>query len=102
MPPAVVTVTSTVPAVPDGIWTTICVAVSLTIVAALPLPKSTAVAPARFEPVIVTVVPPTTGPADGEMDVTVGAAGATLYSSAVKSVNAGRVTPSSARSRTPG
>ena len=35
MPPAVVTVTFTVPAVPAGSVTTICVAESLTIVAAL-------------------------------------------------------------------
>jgi len=49
VPPAVVTVTSTVP-VPAGLVTTIWVAVSLTIFAAV-LPKSTAVALARFVPV---------------------------------------------------
>ena len=64
MPPAVVTVTFTVPAVPAGSVTTICVAESLTIVPAMP-PKSTAVALARFVPVIVTVVPPASGPAAG-------------------------------------
>ena len=73
MPPAVTTVTSTVPAVPAGLVTTICVAVSLTIVRRWLVPNITAVALARFVPVIVTVVPPAAGPAAGLMPVTVGA-----------------------------
>ena len=35
-------------------------------------PKSTSVAPVRYEPVTVTVVPPVAGPEVGEIDVTVG------------------------------
>ena len=38
------------------------------------VPNSTAVAPARFVPVIVTVVPPAVGPDVGLTAVTVGAA----------------------------
>ena len=68
VPAAVVTVTSTVP-VPAGLVATICVAVSLVIVAATP-PKFTAVADARPVPVIVTVVPPAAGPELGLMPVT--------------------------------
>jgi hypothetical protein len=37
-------------------------------------PKSTAVAPVRLVPVIVTLVPPAAGPDDGATLVTVGAA----------------------------
>ena len=58
MPPAVVTVTSTVPAVPAGLVTTICVAVLPVNRCRRRVPKYTAVALARFVPVIVTVVPP--------------------------------------------
>ena len=35
-------------------------------------PKVTAVAPVRFVPVMVTVVPPAVGPAPGETEVMVG------------------------------
>ena len=73
VPPTVTTVTSTVPAVPAGLVATIPVPESLVIVAAV-LPKSTAVALARFVPVIVTVVPPAKGPAVGLTLVTAGAA----------------------------
>ena len=71
MPPVVVTLTSTVP-VPAGEVAVICVA-ELTVkpVAAVP-PKTTAVAPDKLLPVMVTVVPPASGPDVGEMDVTVG------------------------------
>ncbi len=72
VPPAVTTVTSTVP-VPAGLVATICVAVSPMIVAAT-LPNSTAVAPDRFVPVIVTDVPPAAGPELGLIPVTAGAA----------------------------
>ena len=63
VPNGVVTVTSMAPD-PAGLVTTICVAVSLTIVPGRP-PKATAVAPARSVPVIVTLVPPAVGPALG-------------------------------------
>ena len=42
--------------------------------AAAVAPNVTAVAPVKFVPVIVTVVPPAIGPEVGEIDVTVGAA----------------------------
>ena len=77
VPPAVVTVTFTTPlpnaAVNAGLVAVIAVAVSLVIVAATP-PKSTAVAPARSVPVIVTDVPPLVGPVAGLTPVTAGAA----------------------------
>ena len=41
---------------------------------ALVAPKRTAVAPLKFVPVMVTVVPPVAGPDVGEMLLTVGAA----------------------------
>ena len=50
-----------VPAVPAGLMAVICVLESETIVAPVP-PKLTLVAPLRFIPVIVTVVPPAAGP----------------------------------------
>jgi hypothetical protein len=73
VPPAVVTVTSTVPAAPAGLVATICVPVSLVIVA-VALPNFTvAVADVpRFAPLIVTVVPPAVGPAVGLTPVKVG------------------------------
>ena len=71
VPPVVTTVTSALPAVPAGLVTTIWVAVSLTIVAAV-APNFTAVALARPVPVIVTVVLPAAGPVDGLRDVTAG------------------------------
>jgi len=67
----VVTVTVTVPALPAGLVTVICVPESELIFAAAP-PKLT-VAPLRLVPLIVTVVPPWAGPLDGEIDVIVGA-----------------------------
>ena len=52
----------------------ICVAeLTVTLVAAI-VPKSTAVAPVKPVPVIVTDVPPLVGPAAGLMPVTAGAA----------------------------
>ena len=73
VPPTVVIRTSTVP-VPAGAVAVICVAL-LTVkpVAAVP-PKVTAVVPVKFEPLMVTLVPPVLGPAVGETPVTVGAA----------------------------
>ena len=74
MPPAVVTVTSTVPArFPQlaGLVATIWVAESLTIVAAVDA-EIHGRALARPVPVIVTVVPPATGPDEGLKAVTAG------------------------------
>ena len=77
-PPGPLTRTSTVPApVPigpgAGLVTMICVAVSLTMVADT-APNFTAVAPAKFVPAIVTVVPPVIAPAAGPSTITTGAA----------------------------
>ena len=72
VPPAVVTVTSTVPVEPAGAVAVMLFAVLAVIVADV-LPNLTAVAPARLVPVIVTVVPPAVGPAVGVTCVTVGA-----------------------------
>ena len=75
VPPAVVTVTWTVPAVPGGLtadtelseWT-------VTPVANVE-PKSTAMVPLRLVPLMVTLVPPAVGPAPGLTAVTAGAVG---------------------------
>jgi hypothetical protein len=72
VPPALVTITSTVP-VPGGEVTTIWVPMLLLIVAG-PDPNLT-VAPVKFVPLIVTDVPPAAGPEDGLIDVTVGGGG---------------------------
>ena len=55
------TVTSTVP-VPAGAVAVMVVELSTVKVAGLPVPKSTAVAPVKLVPVIVTEVPPVVGP----------------------------------------
>ena len=73
VPPAVVTRTLAVPALPGGVVAVIVVELTtMTFVAAAP-PMVTAVAPVRLVPVIVTLVPPSVGPVAGEMPVTVGA-----------------------------
>jgi len=75
VPPAVVTVTCTVP-VPAGEGTTIWVAlleVKLELGTEVP-PKLTEVALPRLEPEIVTDVPPAAGPEVGAIPVTAGAA----------------------------
>ena len=64
VPPGVVTVTSTVP-VPAGAVAVTEVAVLAVIAEAALAPKLTPVAPARFDPVTVTKVPPAGGPALG-------------------------------------
>jgi hypothetical protein len=71
VPPAVVTVMSTVPD-PAGLVADICVELSTVKIAALP-PKLTSVAPVRSVPVMVTAVPPAAGPLLGVTPVTVGA-----------------------------
>src|SRR5271170_1022049 len=74
VPLGVVTVTSTMPLLPAGAFAVIAVA-ELTVndVAAVE-PNLTAVAPAKAVPVIVTDVPPTTGPMAGLSVVTAGTA----------------------------
>ena len=71
VPPAVVTVMSTVPALPAGAVAVMLVAVSVLIVPAL-VPNVTAVAFARLVPVIVTVFVPAVGPDAGLTPVTAG------------------------------
>lgn len=71
-PPAVFNTTSTAPAACAGVTTVIDVALELAIeVPAVP-PKVTLVVPAKFVPVIVTVVEPVAGPETGETVVIVG------------------------------
>jgi hypothetical protein len=71
--PGVVTTTSFAPAVPAGVVAMMVVELTtVTLVAAEP-PIVTPVAPVKFVPVIVTEIPPASGPLDGEMLVTVGA-----------------------------
>ena len=72
LPPDVVTVMSTVP-VPAGDVAVIEVAELKVKPVAGVAPNVTAVTPVKLVPVIVTVVPPVTGPAVGEIEVTVGA-----------------------------
>ena len=74
MPQGVITVTSTVPAVPAGLSAVIEVALTTVTFVAGVVPKSTAVAPVKSVPVIVTGVPPAVVPLVGERAVTVGAA----------------------------
>ncbi len=74
VPPAVVTVTSTVPAVPAGAVAVRLVALLTITPAALVVPNLTAVALVKLVPVIVTLVPPAVGPAPGLTPVTVGGA----------------------------
>jgi hypothetical protein len=73
MPPAVVTLTSTVP-VPVGAVAVIEVAEFTVNVEAGVAANATAVAPVNPVPVIVTTVPPEAGPDVGEIPVTAGAA----------------------------
>ena len=74
VPPAAVTVISTVPAAPAGEVAVICVALFTVYDVALVLPNFTAVAPLNAVPVITTEVPPLTVPEDGVIPVTVGTA----------------------------
>jgi len=73
VPPAVVTVTSTLPAAGTfGEVTVICVAEFTVTLVAETVPNLTAVAPVRFVPVMVTVVPPVATPELGDTLVTLG------------------------------
>jgi hypothetical protein len=71
VPLGVVTLTSTVP-VPIGDFAVIEVLLVTERFVADAVPKATLVAPVKFVPVIVTVVPPAAGPDVGEIPVTVG------------------------------
>jgi hypothetical protein len=62
VPPEVVTVTSTVPAVPAGLVEVIWIALLTVNVTAVVVPNATPVAPVKFVPAIVTEVPPLVGP----------------------------------------
>ena len=73
VPPAVVTVMSTVPADPAGAVAVIWVAEFTVKLEALVAPNLTAVAPDKLVPVITTLVPPAVGPLVGETEATVGA-----------------------------
>jgi hypothetical protein len=85
VPPGVLTVTSTVPALCAGLVAVIWVALLTVNELAGLEPKLTATAPLRLAPVIVTLVPPAVEPDDGETPVTVGAGvGATPSSSVIR------------------
>jgi hypothetical protein len=71
VPPAVVTVTSTAPALPAGAVAVMEVAESAVIVP-VEAPKLTAVAAVKWVPVMVTDVPPLLGPVVGLIPVTEG------------------------------
>ena len=73
VPPGVVTVTSTVPAVSAGAVAVMLVALLTVKLVAAVEPNLTAVAPVRLVPVIVTVFVPASGPAAGATCVTAGA-----------------------------
>jgi len=73
VPPVVVTVTSTTPALPAGAVAVTDVAV-LAVIDAVVAPNLTELAEDRFVPVMTTLVPPACCPDVGEMEVTVGAA----------------------------
>jgi hypothetical protein len=74
MPPAVVTVTSTVPTEPAGEVAVMLVALTTVYVVAAVVPNLTAVAPVKPVPVIVTEEAPAGSPARGLTAVTVGMA----------------------------
>ena len=71
-PPAVVTVTLTLPTEWGGVVAAIVVGDSTTIEVAAAAPNRTEVAPVRSAPVSVTLVPPEVGPAVGDMRVSEG------------------------------
>jgi hypothetical protein len=70
--PPEVTVTVTAPAVPAGVVAVIDVLLATTTLVADALPNVTVAPLAKFVPVIVTDVPPATGPLAGETLATVG------------------------------
>ena len=74
VPPAVVTFTWTVPALPAGAIAVMLVFEVTVKLEAAVVPKLTAVAPLKLVPLIVTDVPPAVEPELGEIPVIVGAA----------------------------
>jgi hypothetical protein len=68
-----VTVTGKAPAVPAGVVAVIEVVLTTTTLVAAVLPNFTVAPAAKFVPVIVTAVPPATGPLFGDTLLTVGA-----------------------------
>jgi hypothetical protein len=71
-PPAVVTVTSTEPGEPGGDTAVMLESESTLKLCAGTPPKLTAVAPMKSWPAIVTSVPPSVGPDDGDTELTPG------------------------------
>jgi hypothetical protein len=71
-PPPVVTITPTAPALRSRVIQFIVVLFTTLIVVAAKPPNVTKVAPVKFVPVIVTFVPPSVLPDDGEMSVMLG------------------------------
>ena len=72
VPPGVVTTTSTTPADPTGLVAVIKLSLLTVKLAASTPPNDTAVAPVRFDPVIVTIVPPNVEPDVGDRLVRAG------------------------------
>ncbi len=72
VPVEVVTLTPTAPAAPAGVLAVIWVLLRTDTFVALLLPKATCAPEIKFVPVIVTGVPPATGPDVGDTDETVG------------------------------
>ena len=75
VPLGVVTRTLAVPAVPAGAVAVMLVGLATVMPVAATPPMVTEVAPVKFVPVIVTLVPPSVVPVAGAMLVTVGAGG---------------------------
>ena len=75
VPPAVVTVTSTIPAACAGETAVTVVLLTFVRLAAVVVPNLTAVVAVNPVPVIVTVVPPVAGPVVGDIEVTIGLVG---------------------------
>jgi len=71
--PGSVTVTVTAPALAAGVVAVICVPLTTTTLFAAAAPNVTVAPAAKFVPVIVTGVPPATGPVLGDTLLTVGA-----------------------------
>ena len=70
--PFTVTVTVTAPGLPAGVVAVMLVLLTTTTFVAAALPNVTAAPAAKSAPVIVTAVPPVTGPLLGETLLTVG------------------------------
>ena len=75
VPPGVVTSTLAVPAARAGVVQVMVVALTTTLFVAAVPPKVTFVAPVKFVPVSVTIVPPAVGPLFGLRLVSVGGDG---------------------------